>query len=247
MNNFGRGFSNIPPVTKNLILINIVMLLASMAGGRFFNVDLNQVLGLHFPKSELFQPFQIVTHMFMHGGVAHLFFNMFALYMFGRVLENVWGPKRFFIYYIVTGLGAALIHESVIAIEYMQLVSNLAPDLSDLVHTQGIGVLSQGQNYSNPAAGDLNLLLYSSTVGASGAIFGILLAFGMLFPNTPLYIMFIPVPIKAKWLVIGYGAIELYLAVTQPGSSIAHAAHLGGMLFGYILIKYWRKTTKTLY
>jgi len=131
MNNFGRGFSNIPPVTKNLILINVVMLLATMAGGRIFNVDLNQVLGLHFPKSELFQPYQIVTHMFMHGGVTHLFFNMFALFMFGRVLESVWGPKRFFIYYIVTGLGAALIHESVIAIEYMQLVSSLPTEMSE--------------------------------------------------------------------------------------------------------------------
>lgn len=247
MNSYRQAFSNIPPVTKNLILINTVMLLAYMVGGRVFNVNLNQVLGLHFPKSELFQPYQIVTHMFMHGGITHLFFNMFALFMFGRVLESVWGPKRFFIYYMVTGLGAALIHESVIAIEYMQLVSNLNPDLSALVHANGIDILAQGQNYTNPDAGKLNMLLYSSTVGASGAVFGILLAFGMLFPNTQLMLLFPPIPIKAKWMVIGYGALELYLAVTQPGSSIAHAAHLGGMLFGFILIKIWRKTTKTLY
>ncbi|MDX2414483.1 MAG: rhomboid family intramembrane serine protease [Bacteroidales bacterium] len=247
MYNFGRGFSNIPPVTKNLILINVVMLLASMGGASIFNVNLNQALGLHFPKSELFQPYQIVTHMFMHGGLAHLFFNMFALYMFGRVLESTWGPKRFFIYYIVTGLGAAFTHEAVIAIEYYQLIADIPPELLETVKSKGAEILSQGQNFTNPAAGKLNLLLYAPTVGASGAVFGILLAFGMLFPNTQLLLLFPPIPIKAKWMVIGYGAIELYLAVTQPGSSIAHAAHLGGMLFGYILIKYWRKTTKTLY
>ena len=247
MNSYGRAFSNIPPVTKNLIIINVIMLLATETSQRVFNFNLIGLLGLHFPASELFRPYQIVTHMFMHGGMPHLFFNMFALFMFGRVLESAWGPKRFFIYFIVTGLGAALIHEAVIAFEYFQVINSMAPDAIEMVQSRGYEAWASGQNFTNPLAGKLNALLNTSTVGASGAVFGVLLAFGMLFPNTPLYIMFIPVPIKAKYLVIGYGALELYLAIAQPGSSIAHAAHLGGMLFGYILIKYWRKTTKTLY
>lgn len=247
MYSFGRGYSNIPPVTKNLIIINVIMLLASYAAGAVFNIDLNQVLGLHFPKSELFQPYQIITHMFMHGGITHLFFNMFALYMFGRVLESVWGPKRFFLYYIVTGLGAAFVHESVIAVEYFKLISVISPEELQRVTDTGYEIWAQRQNFTHPVMGQLNGILNISTVGASGAVFGILLAFGMLFPNTQLMLLFPPIPIRAKWMVIGYGALELYLAVSQPGSSIAHAAHLGGMLFGYILIKIWRKTTKTLY
>jgi membrane associated rhomboid family serine protease len=172
---------------------------------------------------------------------------MFALFMFGRVLETVWGPKRFFIYYMVTGLGAALIHEAVMAFEYFRIVDALSADSIEMIRSKGYEIWSQGQNYSNPLAGKLNAILNAPTVGASGAVFGILLAFGMLFPNTQLLLLFPPIPIKAKWMVIGYGALELYLAISQPGSSIAHAAHLGGMLFGYILIKIWRKTTNTLY
>lgn len=247
MNSYGRAFSNIPPVTKNLIIINALMLLITFTAGSLFQVDLNHALGLYFPKSELFQPYQVVTHMFMHGGITHLFFNMFALFMFGRVLESVWGPKRFFIYYIVTGLGAALIHEAVIAFEYSQIINSMAPDAIEMVQTKGYDAWASGQNFTNQFAGKLNALLNTPTVGASGAVFGILLAFGMLFPNTQLMLLFPPIPIKAKYMVIGYGALELYLAIAQPGSSIAHAAHLGGMLFGFILIKYWRKTTKTLY
>ncbi len=225
MYSFGRGLSGIPPVTKNLILINVIMLLASYTAGAVFNIDLNQIFGLHFPKSEHFQPFQIITHMFMHGGITHLFFNMFALYMFGRVLESVWGPKRFFIYYLVTGLGAAFVHETVIAIEYYKLISVISPENLQQVTSTGHEIWAQGQNYTNPVMGQLNSILNISTVGASGAVFGILLAFGMLFPNTQLMLLFPPIPIKAKYFVIGYGAIELYLAISQPGSSIAHAAH----------------------
>ncbi len=247
MINYGRGFGSIPPVTKNLIIINVLMLAVSFTAGSLFNVNLNHVLGLYFPKSEYFRPYQVVTHMFMHGGFTHLFFNMFALFMFGRVLENVWGPKRFFIYYMVTGLGAALIHESVNAVQYYNLVSQLSDSQMNLVMSEGHDVIMRGQNYVNSASGALNAVINVPTVGASGAVFGILLAFGMLFPNTQLMLLFPPIPIKAKWMVMGYGALELYLAITQPGSGIAHAAHLGGMLFGFILIKYWRKTTNTLY
>ena len=242
MNGYGRGLFGMPPIVKNLIFINVLMLLAYYAVGSVFGVDLNRLLGLYFPKSELFKPIQILTHMFMHGGFTHLFFNMFALYMFGQVLEQVWGPKRFLIYYFVCGLGAMIVHESVIAFQYRHIMSIISPE-------QLQNVLDNGYQYvmQNPLERQLQSILITPTVGASGAIFGVLLAFGVLFPNTQLMLLFPPIPIRAKYFVMIYGGIELYLAVAQPGSQIAHAAHLGGMLFGYILIRIWRKTSKTLY
>lgn len=247
MNGFGRGFGALPPVVKNLILINVLLLVATITAKSVFGYDITSILALYFPKSEMFKPLQILTHMFMHAGLWHLFFNMFALYMFGGILENVWGPKRFFIYYMVCGLGAALTHETVIAFQYNQLAKSIGPENLQMVIDQATTLFKQGQGFTDPEMLKLQMLLNTPTVGASGAIFGILLAFGVLFPNTQLMLLFPPIPIKAKYFVIGYGAIELYLAVTQPGSNIAHAAHLGGMLFGYILIRYWRKTTTTLY
>jgi len=223
------------------------MLLAYWIVSSTLGYDLNGILGLYFPKSESFKPLQILTHMFMHAGFWHLFFNMYALFMFGQVLENVWGPKRFLIYYLVCGLGAALVHESVIAFEYNNLVKQLSLEQVQTVLSDGASLLSRNRGFSDPTMQKLQILLNTPTVGASGAVFGILLAFGMLFPNTQLMLLFPPVPIKAKYFVLAYGGIELYLAFAQPGSNIAHAAHLGGMLFGYILIRYWRKTTKTLY
>jgi membrane associated rhomboid family serine protease len=247
MNGFGRGFFGLPPVVKNIIMLNVLMLLAYYGAGRVFSIDLNAVLGLYFPKSEQFMPVQIVTHMFMHGGFWHLFFNMYALFIFGQVLENVWGPKRFFIFYMVCGLGAALTHESVIAFQYNNLANSLSPENLQLVLNEGTAYFNKGQGFIDPTMQSLQILLNTPTVGASGAIFGVLLAFGVLFPNTQLMLLFPPIPIRAKYFVMVYGALELYLAVTQPGSNIAHAAHLGGMLFGYLLIRYWRKTTNTLY
>lgn len=247
MNIFGRGFFGLPPVVKNLILINILMLLADFTVRSVFGLDLTMVLGLYFPKSDQFMPLQIFTHMFMHGGIWHLFFNMYALYIFGQVLEQVWGPKRFFIYYMVCGLGAAFIHETVILIQYGRIINLISPDQLELVLSEGAAYFREGKVFSDDTMKSLQLLLNTPTVGASGAVFGILLAFGVLFPNTQLMLLIPPIPIRAKYFVLIYGGIELYLAVTQPGSNIAHAAHLGGMLFGYILIRYWRKTTNTLY
>lgn len=247
MNGYGRGFLGLPPVVKNIIMLNVLMILAYYAAGSVFNVDLNSLLGLYFPKSEHFKPLQIVTHMFMHGNFWHIFFNMYALFIFGPILEHVWGPKRFFIFYMVCGLGAAFTHETVIFFQYNHLIQSLPPDSLNSVITEGAAYFTQGKVFADPDMEKLQLLLNVPTVGASGAIFGVLLAFGVLFPNTQLLLLIPPMPIKAKYLVIGYGAIELFLAVTQPGSNIAHAAHLGGMLFGYILIRYWRSTTNTLY
>lgn len=233
-----------PPVVKNLIIINIVMFVALFVSEQFLKLDLNRILGLYYFQSPLFQPWQVVTHMFMHGSITHIFFNMWALWMFGQTLERVWGSKRFLVYFLATGLGAAFFHELVMYIE-------LAPQLAEFrafYHVDGLTMARLNESFSSTS--QFHSLIRSvliPTVGASGAVFGLLLAFGMLFPNTPLYIMFVPIPIKAKWLVIGYGALELYLGITQPGSNIAHFAHLGGMIFGYILIKYWNKTRKTFY
>jgi membrane associated rhomboid family serine protease len=242
-----RGMFGLPPVVKNLLLLNIFMLLADFTAQNVFNIRLTEYLGLHFPKSELFRPVQLISHMFMHGGITHLFFNMFALFMFGRVLESVWGPKRFLIYYFVSGIGAALVHEAVIWYQYGKIINEISPQQLQMVLDDGLVYFNSGRVFTNEVMRQLQLILYTPTVGASGAVFGILLAFGVLFPNTRLMLLFPPIPIKAKYFVIAYGAIELYLAVTQPGSNVAHAAHLGGMIFGYILIRIWRRTTKTLY
>jgi len=245
MNNFRPSINTIPPVVKNLIIINAIMLLATYVL-QMRGIDLTKLLGLHYFASPDFRPYQLVTHMFMHGGLMHLVFNMFALWMFGRVLENVWGPKRFFIYYFATGLGAAVFYSFVNFVEFQYIASRMAPENVQMVMANGAELLNNGQNYTE-LAGKLNLLLNVPTVGASGAVFGILLGFGMLFPNTELMLLFPPIPIKAKYFVLGYGAIELFSGIANTGDNVAHFAHLGGMIFGFILIKYWNKTTTHFY
>lgn len=186
----------IPPVTKNILIINLII-------WGFCNLfNWVEIFGLHDLRYGNFYLYQLITYQFTHKEFFHLFVNMFGLYMFGRVLENYWGPKRFITYYLVTGIGAGLIQ---LAICYFQNI-------------------------------------YSVTIGASGAVFGILLAFGMIFPNIQLFIIPFPFPVKAKYLVIGYGLLELSLGFANiAGDKIAHFTHLGGMLFGIILILYWRK------
>ena len=183
----------------------------------------------------------------MHGNLMHIFFNMFALWMFGNTLENYWGPKRFLIYYMVTGIGAAIIQMAVIYLRLMPLYEIISAETLDLIITEGSNILSNHQNFIDPVAAEINALVNTPIVGASGAVFGILLAFGMLFPNTLLYIYF-AIPIKAKYFVILYGAMELYSGLSNnPGDNVAHFAHLGGMLFGFVLIKYWKKSTNSFY
>ncbi len=271
MNNYRPVFRDTPVVVKNLIIINVLMLLATFAMQRA-GIDLTDLLGMHYPGSEKFRFYQVITHMFMHAGVTHLFFNMFALWMFGRVLENVWGPKRFLIYYFVTGLGAVALHMFVNHLEISSMQHTItafsntpAPEILDkFVHKHLPGSSKQLLDfitnwYDDPSSTAfategqkvmdqiLRLKMDIPTVGASGAVYGVLLAFGMLFPNTPLMLLFVPVPIKAKYFVIGYGVLELFLGLTNSGGSIAHFAHLGGMLFGFILIKYWNSTSKNFY
>ena len=181
--------------------------------------------------------------MFMHDnrGIAHIFFNMFSLYMFGGLLEQIFGRKRYLFYYISTGIGAALIQMLVIYLEINSVEKLLSPEMISAVYTEGAGALEQGLNFVNPNMAELNALINTSVVGASGAVFGILLAFGMIFPNIPLYIFFIPVPIKAKYVVIGYGLLELFFGISGTMSGVAHFAHLGGMIFGLMMILYWKK------
>ncbi len=272
MNGFNRGYASTPPVLKNIILINVVLFLA-MKILETKGIDLTQYLGLFYPGSTYFRPYQFVTHMFMHAGWEHIFFNMFGLWMFGRILEQVWGSKRFLIFYMVTGLGAAAMQTFV---NYL-LISSTLQDYTAMMNTFGpqafdafvqhhfpeyrnaiyeqitSGWLSNEHSavlaaQAKDAANQLiTMMVNIPTVGASGAIFGVLLAFGMLFPNTEVMLIFPPIPMKAKYFVAGYGAIELFLGLSQPGSHIAHFAHLGGMLFGFFMIKYWNKTTKTFY
>ena len=272
-------FGTTPPIVKNLLIINVLMLLATYVLEQM-GLNLSLLLGLHHWSSDLFNPFQMVSYMFMHGGLMHLFFNMFALWMFGRVLEQVWGSKRFLIYYMVTGIGAGLIQLIVMSFDlnaleetvrtfqnnpapqefyelitsnpgFMQSRPGLAVEIRDFyndqwTHDVNNGVLiSRAIEYSNYV---LNFARNVGTVGASGSVFGILLAFGMLFPNTQLMLLFPPIPIKAKYFVIGYGVLELYMGLSNnPEDNVAHFAHLGGMLFGFILIKYWKKSSNHFY
>lgn len=245
MQNFRPSINTVPPVVKNLIIINVLMLVATYILG-MRGIDLTNILGLHYIESPDFKPYQLVTHMFMHGGIMHLVFNMFALWMFGRVLESVWGPKRFFIYYFVTGLGAAALHTFVNYVEFHYYAAKIEPEAVQAVFSKGAEILQQGQNWVG-AAGKINMILNTPTVGASGAVFGILLGFGMLFPNTQLMLLFPPIPIKAKYFVAGYGAIELFSGIANTGDNIAHFAHLGGMLFGFFMIRYWNKHTRNFY
>ena len=222
-----------PQVVKNLILLNVVMYVLAQVVGDAIAVPL---LAGTYPASPFFQPWQIVTHMFMHGGLGHIFFNMFALYMFGGQLERLWGPQRFLNYYIICGLGGFFLHELFVGIELNNVYGTFFPAFD-----QPSGVSNQLWTMQLDAE-------FGRVVGASGAVFGILLAFGMLFPNTRLMLLFPPIPIKAKYFVIGYGILELSLALDNAsGDNVAHFAHLGGMLFGYMLLKRWQKERGTFY
>lgn len=219
---FGNLFRNLPPVTKNLLIINVLVwilmeFVAPLAS------DIDRYAALYYWESTDFGVWQLFTYMFVHGGFTHLFFNMFALLMFGGIIERSLGSSRFLFYYISCGVGAALIQEGVFAIMASQYHQMFTPDQ--------VGTIIDQASY----------LLQTPTVGASGAVYGILLAFGVLYPNMRMYIMFIPVPVAAKWVVLGYGVLELTMGLGNLHSSVAHFAHLGGMLIGLLMILYWKK------
>ena len=215
---------SMPPVVKNLLLINVIMYVITMITGNFMYEN----FALFYFKSPFFKPFQLVTHMFMHGGFTHIFFNMYTLFIFGGVLERVWGSQKFLLYYFVTGIGAALLH---LGVMYLQLQVYIADvNAGDFM-----------------ARANIQALLSTPTVGASGAIYGLLLAYGMLFPNNVMQLIFPPVALKAKWFVLIFGALELLLGLSGRGGNVAHFAHLGGMIFGFFLILYWKKNNRMYY
>ena len=216
----------IPTITKNLLIINILCFFAMVLMATV-GIDLNSAFGLHYWQASNFHPYQLITYMFMHGGWTHLFFNMFALWMFGGIMERTFGEKRFLTYYIICGLGAALCQELSQTVQVYSMIAPQGATLNDLF---------------NLGAADRAALNNLTTVGASGSIYGLLLAFGMTYPEERLFVFPLPVPLKAKWFVMVYVVIELMSALSQRGDGVAHVAHLGGMLFGYILIRMWRNS-----
>ena len=216
--------NNIPTMTKNLLVVNVLAFIATFVLERS-GIDLARMLGLHFFLASEFHIYQFITYMFLHGGFTHILFNMFALWMFGSVIERVWGSKKFLFYYICCGIGAGFTQELV------QYITYSMEGIAAYQYVNAGGVQMTTDAYIN----------LWTTIGASGAVYGILLAFGMIFPNERLFIIPFPFPIKAKWLIVGYVAIELFSAMSGPGDGVAHMAHLGGMLFGFLMIKYWQK------
>lgn len=238
------GANRIPPVTRNLIIINFIVWLAMFlfpVAGRF----MTDHLGLHFVWSDKFNPVQVVAYMFLHDdrSFMHIFFNMFTLFMFGPMLERVWGSRRFMLFYFVCGVGAALVQEGVWALTWHQEYISGIARLNGLTfaHMEQVvdaATTSGDMTFANAMAQMRGAMV---TVGASGAIFGLLLGFAFVFPNIPLYLFFIPVPIKAKYMVIGYAVLEFFLGIGGQMSTVAHFAHLGGMLFGLGLLLWWKK------
>ena len=237
-NNNRSLWASIMPVTKHLLIINVLMWLATIVFQRAGMIDLQRLLGLHFWKGSDFNLAQLLTYMFMHDtrGISHIFFNMFSLWMFGSLLERVLGSKRYLFYYISCGLGAALLQELVWQFSWQSILASSVTGPAATSVTDIIKAINEGH-----AAFTMDEFYNSMmTVGASGAVFGILLAFGMLFPNMPMYIIPIPFPIKAKWMVLGYGLFELFFGISGLMDHVAHFAHLGGMIAGIIMILYWR-------
>ena len=230
MNEFRPGsLQSIPPVIKNLIIVNALVFLAQKVFANYPGINIDNLFALHDVRSAFFKPHQLITYMFLHATLGHIFFNMFALWMFGAILENVWGPKRFLVFYVLCGLGSALLHLFVLHYQ-------LTPAWNEF---QALPVHEQLDVLYDP-----RFEINTATLGASGAVFGCLAAFGMLFPNSLIYLYFF-VPVKAKWFVIGYAAIELFSGIqNSSGDSTAHWAHLGGAAVGALLVFYWRKTDK---
>lgn len=244
-------YQMLPEVTKYLLVINALMYLATSVLSRTPLAPFFESLALYQPGTPSFYPWQILTSVFMHGSFLHLFSNMFSLWMFGAVIENIWGGKRFLTYYLVTAVGAGVLYLLVNQIEISIAAGKLLADgvpqalLSALKQTSDLDVANDLIRQAGVALdGELISQYYwtahASVVGASGAVFGIILAFGMMFPNSMIYLYF-AIPIKAKWFVIGYGVFEFVSGITGIQSGIAHFAHLGGMLFGYLMIHYWKK------
>jgi rhomboid-like protein len=220
-------YINTRSIVFNLIVVNVLVFIPTEIAPE----KMTELFALFYPGSPYFKPMQIITHMFMHGGFMHIFFNMYGLFLFGSILERVWGPRRFLFFYFFTGLGAAFLYTAVQAFKVHNFTGSFLPSIQQVNEFTEVA-----QVYSIPI------------LGASGAVFGILVAFGMLFPNTELMILFFPVPIKAKFLVTGYFLWEVYQGFAMnPGDNVAHFAHVGGALFGIILVRIWNRNRDYMY
>jgi|TARA_B110000305_G_scaffold144222_1_gene160368 membrane associated rhomboid family serine protease len=259
---FGNILKNISPVVKNILIINILFFVAQLTFPIFMGG-----LSLYPFVSEGFEPWQLATHFFMHSpeSIGHIFFNMFAVVIFGTQLERVWGPKKFLGYYIACAFGAAILHQIVIQIEISALKDYISNEqwyivkengyniFNDLVYEKKRDTLYYINEYGLDLSGNDTLVplivkMNTAMLGASGAVFGLLAAFGYLFPNTELMLLFPPIPIKAKYFVIGYAALELYLGLSDnPSDNVAHFAHLGGGLIGIIIVLYWGKNRNSFF
>lgn len=234
-------FQNIPPVTKNILILNLIIWIFLAIVPESTADRTITLLGLHYVQSPDFKIWQILTYMFVQVEFLHLFFNMWAVLLFGYIIELSLGTRRFLAYYLLCGIGAAVIQEIVFVISIQHVISGMDPRLVNEVMTHGYAIMSEGMQYVNSQPATLCGLLFGTTIGASGAVFGILLAFAMLYPNREMYLFFIPYPIKAKWMVLGYGLLELGLGMGNFDDNVAHFAHLGGMLVGFILLYLWKK------
>lgn len=226
-----RGFLHIPPIIKNIIIINLLVFLAQQTLGARIEQEILNRFALHDVSSYFFGPHQLITYLFLHGSWPHVLMNMFVLWMFGSILEDYWGPKRFLTFYIVCGIGAAVAQ---LAVQHMDMA-----DTWRMIHEAPM------TEELKEALQDPYKVINQPTLGASGAVFGCMAAFGYLFPNNELLIIPIPFPIKAKWLVLGYAAIELFAGL-EPSQSdnVAHWAHLGGGLIGLLLVIYWNRNNR---
>jgi membrane associated rhomboid family serine protease len=224
-------------VVKNILIINVIMFLATNVLDDWFS----EAMAGHWIGSDAFRPWQIITHMFMHGGFRHILFNMIGVFVFGAMLEQVWGPKKFLTYYLLTGLGAMALHFLVVYLRITYVEGMLSTEQIAEVYRNGYEIFHSSQKYVDVNMDALNKLVNVGMVGASGALFGLIIGFAMLFPNLRLQLLFPPIPVKAKTLAIVYGGFELISAFGNQGDHIAHFAHLGGMLFGFIILKYWQK------
>lgn len=242
--------NNIPPVTKNILLINVLMYILTLVFASN-GVNLISILGAHYVNSTFFEPYQIVLHFFMHSqSIMHIFMNMFVLVMFGSLLEKLWGPKRFFIFYVASAIGAFALYNMIGAYDLFKLkqeLNGLGYSTAELNNYLREGISFQYDPRHTQLLEEYISKSITPMVGASGAVFGVMAAFAFLFPNTEMYLMFIPVPIKAKYLVGGYFLIELYLSFQSPGDNVAHLAHVGGAIVGFILVYVWNKRKKTFY
>ena len=239
------GSGSLPVVTKNLIIINALIWLVEVLNQQFAVNGILRHMGLHFISASNFNPAQIITYMFVHDQHTffHVFFNMLTLFFFGPPLERLWGTRRFLFYYMVCGVGAALIQELVWAVAWQPDYIDAIAALNHISKSQAAEWVSQGLANHDPdlLAGIASYKNQLVTVGASGAIFGLLLGFAFVYPNIPMYLFFIPVPIKAKYMVAGYAVIEFFFGISGALDNVAHYAHLGGMVFGLILLLFWRQ------